>query len=87
MKKYKFHYDAGHGWLEVELNELKELGIEKEISQFSYQKDDKVYLEEDCDVTVFIKAKKINPNDFNSFIEEIDDGDYSKIRNYESYEV
>ena len=87
MEKYKFHYDAGHGWLEVELNELKELGIEKEISQFSYQKDEKVYLEEDCDVAVFIKAKKINPNDFNSLIEEVDDGDYSKIRNYGSYEV
>ena len=55
-KVYIFHSDPGHGWIAVRLRELKELGIEKEISQYSYCKGDTVYLEEDCDAAAFFNA-------------------------------
>jgi len=54
---YVFHTDPGHGWLEVSLAEIIELGIENKISQFSYCKADTAYLEEDCDAGVFLNAK------------------------------
>ena len=56
---YRFISDPGHGWLEVPLSELVELGIAQEISSFSYQSKDGnlVYLEEDCDLGRFADAK------------------------------
>ena len=58
MSKYTFHTDPGHGWLEVSLEELVRLGIADDITAFSYQQGDKVFLEEDCDAGAFIKAKE-----------------------------
>lgn len=55
-KRFVFYSDPGHGWLEVSRQDLKELSLEDKISGCSYQKDDKVYLEEDCDATLFVKA-------------------------------
>ena len=43
------HSDPGHGWLAVKLSEIKMLGIETDISEFSYIKGKTAYLEEDCD--------------------------------------
>lgn len=57
MKKV-FHSDNGHGWLAVKLNELKMLGIEADISSYSYIKGKTAYLEEDCDAAKFISAAK-----------------------------
>ena len=54
---YKFHEDPGHGWLEVPYNELVQLGIEKQISRFSYHNRKSVFLEEDLDLSTFIEAK------------------------------
>lgn len=50
--------DAGHAWLEVSRAELVELGIQGEISPFSYQKGGDVFLEEDCDLGVYVGALK-----------------------------
>jgi len=55
--KYVQHDDPGHGWLEVTRKECEELGILGDISPYSYEKDGMVYLEEDLDVSVFLKAK------------------------------
>ena len=57
---YIFHEDPGHGWLEVPVSELLELGIINQISEFSYLSLDRktAYLEEDCDLAVFFNAKK-----------------------------
>ena len=55
-KSYKFHSDPGHGWLQVPRSEIGKLGIEDEISSYSYQCRDSVYLEEDCDLYRFVKA-------------------------------
>lgn len=58
MKKLKitFFSDGGHGWAAVKRELLKELNIMNEISSFSYQKGNTVYLEEDCDFAKFLQA-------------------------------
>jgi hypothetical protein len=56
MTTYTFHNDPGHGWLEVGRDELAMLHIDDAISSCSYQRWDKVYLEEDCDAALFINA-------------------------------
>ena len=57
-KVYKFYTDDGHGWLAVKRQELIDLGILKDITPYSYQKGATVYLEEDCDLSTFIAAKR-----------------------------
>lgn len=54
---YIMYTDNGHGWLEVTKSELAQLGITAKISGWSYHDNGKAYLEEDCDLSVFIKAK------------------------------
>ena len=55
---YRYITDPGHGWIEVSRAEINRLCIEDQISNYSYQHADMVYLEEDCDATVFIRAKE-----------------------------
>jgi hypothetical protein len=57
MKRYTFYEDPGHGWLEVPMAELEELGIAGLITSCSYMDGDKAYLEEDCDLSTFMAAK------------------------------
>ena len=49
--------DPGHGWLAVKRKELAALGLLDKISIYSYQRGATVYLEEDCDMSTFYKAK------------------------------
>lgn len=56
IKTFYFHQDAGHGWLAVPRKELKALGILTQISGYSYQKGQTVYLEEDIDAQIFLDA-------------------------------
>ena len=51
-----FHNDPSHGWLEVKRADLVTLGIEDQISRFSYEKGSKVYLEEDNDMSRYMEA-------------------------------
>lgn len=55
---YTFYTDHNHEWLAVERSELDEMGITDQISGYSYQADDIVYLEGDFDAELFIKAKE-----------------------------
>jgi len=58
-RKLKFIQDPAHGWISVKRSDLKLLGIEDEISPFSYQKGNRVYLEEDRDAGIYLdKAKQ-----------------------------
>jgi hypothetical protein len=54
--EYNFYSDPGHGWLEVSIEELELLGILDQISPYSYSKAGKAYLEEDCDMALFMNA-------------------------------
>jgi hypothetical protein len=79
-----FHSDPGHGWLAVKLSDLKMLGIETQISSYSYVKGKTAYLEEDCDMTQFIKAAESK-----GITVEIKSGaerDRSPIRSFRAYD-
>jgi hypothetical protein len=59
-----YHQDPGHGWMETTLAEVKRLGIADKISSYSYidrscstnPDEFKVYLEEDRDAPLLVKA-------------------------------
>ncbi len=55
-KEFTFYSDSGHGWLEVDVSLVVELGLQDKISTYSYIDKGKVYLEEDCDSPLFIKT-------------------------------
>ena len=54
----RVYFDSAHSWLEVNYQELIDLGITKRITNWSYRDDKKVYLEEDIDVGTYIDAVK-----------------------------
>jgi hypothetical protein len=54
----KFHTDASHGWICVKISELEALGIADKITEFSYQRKQSAYLEEDNDYTTYLNALK-----------------------------
>jgi len=58
IKPYLFIETSRHGYLRVPRLELDQLGIRKKITEFSYQDNLYAYLEEDCDLTIFIEAKE-----------------------------
>ena len=89
MKSIKFYSDPGHGWAETTIQEIKDLGIECDISSFSYRRGNKVYLEEDCDLSRYMKALGFAPDDCNvkyAFIDEHTNQD-SEIRTFRPYYI
>jgi len=80
----KFHSDAGHGWLAVKIHELKMLGIETEISEYSYVRGGTAYLEEDCDAPKFINAMQVKGIEV--MVDEGPSRDRSPIRSMASYD-
>jgi len=81
--KYQFYADPGHGWLRVPYSELERLGIADKITRYSYTKGENVFLEEDCDMSTFMKAKA----DLNEkvVIQVIHCNRQSRIRGYAMY--
>jgi len=53
-----FISDPGHGWLRVPLSDIVALGIESDISPYSFIDRKFAYLEEDDDCAVFVQACK-----------------------------
>lgn len=54
---FVFHSDPGHGWLQVDWTQLKDVGLNPtDFSRYSYRQRNTFYLEEDCDAPKFIKA-------------------------------
>ena len=58
QKNYNFIVDGGHGWIEVPMADVREVGGANKISQFSYRHDNVAYLEEDCDASTFVDAAR-----------------------------
>lgn len=91
MKTIEIYSDSGHAWGKVELGELYKLGIIDKISSFSYVKQSKlstglkifVYLEEDCDLHIYIKALKEKGIEYK--FKEHYANKRSKIRGYNSF--
>lgn len=87
MEKATFRYitDAGHGWLEVPRQLLRELDIEYDITVFSYIDKGRAYLEEDCDMQTFCDAFRTQLTDVELDIKSIYVGDQAFVRNLRPY--
>lgn len=83
--KFTFFSDPGHGWVKVPLALIKELGIARDITQYSYIKGDWVYLEEDCDAYLF-KQKMDLAGKPVEFVQKTTNTS-SRIRAYERYKA
>jgi len=96
-----FFTDGGHGWLKVTKSRLENLGIADKITGCSFMRGNYAYLEEDCDLSTYVKAilkqenVKDDSNDYKVFMREfwnrttVHDSSCSdrgcKIRNYSRY--
>ena len=83
--EFYYYTDPAHGWLEVPRDLLHELGIADDISHFSYQRLDKVFLEEDCDATRFTRAMSAAGREFKTA--DIHTDGESFVRFLSSYQV
>lgn len=78
----KWHVDSGHGWLQVPWEDIIKLGIADKISSYSYMAGLFVYLEEDCDAGIYLKASGRDAQDFDSQLYQ-----NAPIRNYPRFDV
>lgn len=83
MKTITVYTDPGHGWAAVKISELQALGIDQKISTYSYMRGKTAYLEEDCDLSVYLAALKGAGQEFR-FIEKHTDKRHP-IRSYAGY--
>lgn len=86
--------DGGHAWLRVPLSVLNIMGIADKVSRYSYIRDNNVYLEEDCDLTLFIDSLGITSDTIGKQMMEcfwrvVPEcyADNSPVRNYQHYKV
>ena len=85
VSKFTFYADPGHGWLKVPRHYLTALNIEHKISSCSYQLGNNVYLEEDCDASLFFEAFIADQGKKPEYSSKWTNNQ-SKIRNYQSYD-
>jgi len=84
--EFYFYTDPGHGWLEVPRALLHDLGIAEKISEYSYQRGDSVFLEEDCDYFLFYQAMKTAGKEYKTVDVNQARGD-SFVRSLARYQV
>lgn len=84
-KVVQVYNDPGHAWAKVKRSELVSLLLCGEISSFSYQRGDYVYLEEDYDLAKYINALKKYNSGIEIKFKEYWTNRRSKIRDYQSY--
>jgi len=84
-KTFNFYSDPSHGWLAVKRNYLKQLNILNEITRYSYEKGQTVYLEEDKDMALFLSALEKNKTFY--LIKEHFTNKMSQIRYYNYFEL
>jgi len=80
---YKYLQDPSHGWVEVPVAELRRLKIADAISPYSYRNGHFAYLEEDCDFSLWLEAKKDAGEDFH-LVEHHTNND-SIVRSFRGY--
>jgi len=83
QKTFIFYTDPGHGWGKVPIKLLINLGIADKISTFSYTRNGFAFLEEDCDLPLFIK--KLNTIGVTPKFKPQHTDRNSRIRNYPYY--
>ena len=82
-KIFTFYSDPGHAWLCVPRSLIVQLGVIGKISHCSYQRNENVYLEEDCDAPKFRKALEASGKEFK--YREVSAKKESRIRSYDSF--
>ena len=90
MKSITIYTDAGPGWAKVTLKQLIRLNIADKISTYSYIRRNRsgagfVYLEEDCDLSTYIKA--LDAKGINYMFKTLHTNKSSKIRSYARYQL
>ena len=85
-KVIKVYEDASHAWAKVDRQDLIDLNIIQDISNYSYQKNRCVYLEEDSDLSKYINALR------EKYLEikisyNVSSSQISKIRNYTPFNM
>ena len=83
-QKLTFYCDSGHGWLEVPRADAVALGLADKISPWSYIGGQSIYLEEDCDLPIFLNKMEKHGKKI-TFIEEHSNTD-SWVRNLQRFE-
>lgn len=78
---FEYFSDPGHGWLKVPLDLVDRLGILHAISPYSYYRHGFLYLEEDCDMPLFLRAMRAGNHPV-SIRDRVARQRYSRIRNY-----
>lgn len=74
--------DAGHSWYAIEKSFLKDHNLLSKISNYSYERQGIVYLEEDCDASHLFKTlKELN---IKPIVKEVYEHN-SQVRNYNSF--
>ena len=81
LRKYD---DPAHGWIAVPRQWLTAFGIAGDISGYSYQRGETVYLEEDQDATTFDRAAKAEG--YRLFVDHRNTNVLSPIRFYDRYD-
>lgn len=83
MSKFQAYSDPGHAWVKVPRSLLVKLGIEDQISAFSYERGDMAYLEEDMDYSLFARTMRESGRTVELKINNTNRS--SKIRSYSNY--
>lgn len=84
--RYVRFHDPGHSWLAVEKKELETLGIADQISEYSYMKGELAYLEEDCDMNLFLTKKGITKREaYEQSVKDVYGDAHSFVRKYKAY--
>ena len=83
--KLKFYSDPGHGWVAVKRKIVYDMDLAGKISQYSYQRGNTVYLEEDCDASLLVEA--LRERGIEIALEENITDKTSPIRSYERFGV
>jgi hypothetical protein len=86
LKVFSFYSDPGHGWSKVPKALLQNLGIISKISRYSYMRKEFAYLEEDCDLSLFIRAYRAKQGIDPIFREAGTREKRSKVRSYDNFE-
>lgn len=75
--------DPGHAWGKVSKKNLEKLGLLDKISEYSYENKEMIFLEEDCDLGLYVKA--LENKGYKVKFKEFNTNRSSKIRNFNRY--
>ena len=56
MLRLDYYSDPAHGWYRTRREALAKFGVAEQVSTCSYERGEYVYLEEDCDGPLLIRA-------------------------------